>query len=203
MMKTAATLAAGMISAALALPAAAQAPYPYPQPYPQEYPQTYPYPGQGYPGQTYPGQTYPGQPYGGNVIGNVIDQLLGNRYNVNDRGAVSRCADASLAQASNQYRGYNQPYGGGYGGGYNQAYPQYNQNMRIVGITNVERRSSGLRISGLIDSGTWYGQYRERYWNQGNLNPRYGDLTFRCNVDYRGYVSNVRIRRNDNWRRPF
>ena len=98
----------------------------------------------------------------------------------------------------NQYRGYN-PYGGG---GYGQQYAA-NFSMRVVGITNVERRSSGLRVSGLIDSGTWYGQYGNQYWNQGNLNPRHGDLTFRCNVDYRGYVTNVRIRRNDTWRRPF
>jgi len=189
MTKIAKLLACGALTAALAAPLAAQVPYPYPQPYP--------YPGQGYPGQTYP---YPGQPYGGgSVVGSIIDQLLGNRYNVTDRGAVSRCADASLAQASNQYRGYS-PYGG-WGGGYNQ-YPS-NYNMRVVGITNVERRSSGLRVSGLIDSGLWYGQYGNQYWNQGALNPRHGDLTFRCSVDYRGYVTNIRIRRNDTWRRPF
>lgn len=200
MIRLATILATAMTIGALAGPAAAQYPYPQPYPYPgQPYPGQ-PYPGQPYPGQTYPGQPYPGQPYGGNVIGNVIDQLLGNRYNVTDRRAVGQCANAALAQASNQYRGYN-PYGG-YGGGYGQQYAQ-NFNMRVVGITNVERRSSGLRVSGLIDSGTWYGQYGNQYWNQGNLNPRYGDLTFRCNVDYRGYVTNVRIRRNDSWRRPF
>ena len=189
MTKLAKTLAAAAIAATVAAPAAAQ--YPYPQPYP---PTGYPYPG-----QPYPGQPYPGQPYGGSVIGTVIDQLLGNRYNVNDRGAVSQCANAALAQAANQYRGYN-PYGGY--SPYNQQYA-YNNNMRVVGITNVERRSSGLRVSGLIDSGMWYGQYYNQYWNQGNMNPRHGDLTFRCNVDIRGYVTNVRIRRNDSWRRPF
>ena len=193
MTRLAKTLATAAAVSAIAAPAAAQYPYPtYPQPYP---PTTYPYPG-----QPYPGQPYPGQPYGGNVVGSIIDQLLGNRYNVADRGAVSRCAHAALAQASNQYRGYN-PYGG-YGGGYGQQYVP-NFSMRVVGITDVQRRSSGLRVSGLIDSGTWYGPYGNQYWNQGNLNPRHGDLTFRCNVDYRGYVTNLRIRRNDGWRRPF
>jgi hypothetical protein len=173
-------------AAALAVPAAAQYPYP---------PQPYPYPGQGYPGQTYPGQPYPGQPYGGTgVVGNIIDQLLGNRYNVTDRGAVRRCADAALQQAQYQYQG-NNPYG----------YQQYNYNygMRVAAITEVERRSSGLRVSGLIDSGLYYGQYGNQYWNQGYGNANYGDLRFRCTVDYRGYVSNVRVRRNDTWRRPF
>ena len=195
MTRLAKTLAAAALAAAIAAPAAAQYQYPYPQPYPQPYPPT------GYPGQPYPGQTYPGQPYGGGVIEGVIGQLLGNRYNVTDRRAVSQCANASLSQAQNQYRG-NNPYGG-YGGGYGQQQYTPNFNMRVVGITNVERRSSGLRVSGLIDSGLWYGQYGNQYWNQGNLNPRHGDLTFRCNVDYRGYVTNVRIRRNDGWRRPF
>ena len=108
MIKLAKILAMSAIGT-FAAPAAAQYPYPsYPQPYP---PTTYPYPGQPYPGQPYPG-------YGGNVVGSIIDQLLGNRYSVTDRGAVSRCADAALVQASNQYRGYN-PYGS-YGGGYGQ-----------------------------------------------------------------------------------
>ena len=108
MTKLAKILATMSAIGTFAAPAAAQYPYPsYPQPYP---PTTYPYPGQPYPGQPYPG-------YGGNVVGSIIDQLLGNRYSVTDRGAVSRCADAALVQASNQYRGYN-PYGS-YGGGWN------------------------------------------------------------------------------------
>ena len=95
MIKLAKILAMSAIGT-FAAPAAAQYPYPsYPQPYP---PTTYPYPRQPYPGQPYPG-------YGGNVVGSIIDQLLGNRYSVTDRGAVSRCAVAALVQAWNQYRG--------------------------------------------------------------------------------------------------
>ena len=40
------------------------------------------------------------------------------------------------------------------------------------------------------------------YGNRGYAGV-YGDLTFRCNVDYRGAVTNLRVRRNDNFRRPY
>ena len=192
------TLALVMTVGGLAAPASAQ--YYPPQPYPQPYPQTYP-----------PG--YPQQQYYGNQggIAGIIDQLLGNRYNVNDRSAVSRCATAAVQQAQARYTpyGYNQGYNGQ---GYNQGYPGqgYNQNyaynqrgygIRVTAITNVERRSNGLRVRGLLDSGR--GGYGNQYGNQGYGNQAYasGDLTFRCNVDYRGYVSNVKIERNTGYRR--
>ena len=181
----------------LAAPLAAQ--YPYPQPYPPQYPQqTYPQP---YPGQPGYGYGYQ-QGYGGQgAIGQIIDQLLGNRYNVTDRQAISRCASAAMVQAQNQYRGgYSQGYGAygqAYGQGYAPPYGGYGANIRVTAITNVERRSNGLRVSGLLDSGMYRGQaYGQPYGGYAN-----GDLTFRCNVDYRGYVSNVRIRRNESYRR--
>jgi len=192
------TLALVMTVGGLAAPAAAQ--YYPPQPYPQPYPQTYP---PGYPQQ----QQYYGNQGG---IAGIIDQLLGNRYNVNDRSAVSRCATAAVQQAQARYTpyGYNQGYNGQ---GYNQGYPGqgYNQNyaynqrgygIRVTAITNVERRSNGLRVRGLLDSGR--GGYGNQYGNQGYGNQAYasGDLTFRCNVDYRGYVSNVKIERNTGYR---
>ena len=188
-------IAAGAATLAVALSgtASAQSPYPYAQPYPQTYPQAYPQSGYGYPGQ---------QGYGQNPVGAIIGQLLGNRYNVTDRTAVERCATAVMSQAQTQYgRGYgNNPYGNnGYGQGYAQ--PGYGQQgygynnggmMRVSAITNVERRSNGLRVSGMLSSGAG------AYGNQGYADPRYGargDLSFRCNVDYRGAVTNIRIRR--------
>lgn len=166
---------------ALAAPVAAQTSYP--QPYQQTYP---------------PGYSYPNQGYGTNVIQQIIDQLLGNRYSVTDRTAVSRCASAALAQAQRRY-----PYGA-YGRP-PYVYDQRNYSaasMRVTAITEVKRRSNNkLRVRGLIDSGA-YGYYP--YGNQGYVDPRYarnGDLTFRCDVDYRGYVSNVRIGRNNAYRR--
>ena len=171
-------LAAAAAVGSFAVPAAAQY---YPQPaYPQQA-----YPQQGYPQQAYPG--YPQQSYGysqgynQNPIGQIIDSLLGNRYNVNDRTAVSQCASAAMRQSAAQYsgNGYNQ----GYNRGYAQAY-------RVTAITNVERRSNGLRVSGTLSSG-----YNQGY-NQGYANRGYGaaNLSFRCNVDYRGAVTNVRVR---------
>jgi hypothetical protein len=186
-----------MAAGAIAAPAAAQ--YYPPQPYPQQYPQTYP-----------PG-AYPQPQYGyGNQsgIGGIIDQLLGNRYNVNDRSAVSRCATAAVQQAQARYtpNGYNQGYNGqGYNGqgypgqGYNQGYA-YNQRgygIRVTAITNVERRSNGLRVRGLLDTGRGNAYGNRGYGNQGYAS---GDLSFRCNVDYRGYVSNVKIERNTGYR---
>ena len=83
----------------IAAPAAAQFPQfplPFPQPYPQ---QTDPY---GYP---------QGYGYSQNPVTQIIDQLLGNRYNRTDRAAVSQCATAALAQASAEYGGYGYQQG--------------------------------------------------------------------------------------------
>jgi hypothetical protein len=178
-MLTAAALVGG-----LPYPAAAQ--YQQQYPYPQQ--QTYP----GYGGQ--PGYGYPQQGYGQNPVGDIVDHLLGNRYNVTDRQAVRRCASAATAQAAAQYGGgYNQSYGQQYG--YNQRYNRgYGYGAaRVTAITNVERRSYGMRVSGLMSNGVGYGGYG----NQGYYGNRtYGSaqLSFRCNVDYRGVVTGVRVR---------
>jgi hypothetical protein len=187
MTKLTALLTAAALAGGFATPLAGQY---YPPPtYP---PSTYPYPGQTYPGYPYSNQ-YGYQSGPNSVIGQVIDNLLGNRYSVSDRGAVSRCADAAVNEAVRLYRPYlRQGYESyqGYAGGWG-----YN-NIRVTAVTSVERRSYGsLRVRGLLDSGLRYGMY-----NPGIIDPRYagqGDLTFRCNVDYRGYVTDVRIRRRD------
>lgn len=193
-------LAAATAIAALSAPAVAQ----YAQPYSQQYPQSYPqqsYPQQSYPQQAYPGYSYGQQGYGDqqrygynqgyaqSPVGQIIDQLLGNRYNVTDRQAVSQCASAAMTQAQSQYSGYNGGYNGGYSGGYNNGYGHLRGNLRVTSITDVQRRSNGLRVSGLLSSsGGHDGQYG--YQNRG-----YGrELSFRCNVDYRGAVTKVRIR---------
>jgi len=195
------TLAAAAAIGALAAPAAAQY-YPQQPTYPQ---QQYP---QGYPQQAYPPQQYP-QGYGqqgyeynqgttGNPVTDIIDQLLGNQYNVTDRQAVRQCANAARAQAQNQY------YGNGYGqrSGYNQAFAA--PSMHVTSVTSVERRPHGLRVRGTL--GTRYaGQYggHPGYQGQGYQGQGYGnaygnayaagDIGFRCNVDYHGVVSGVRI----------
>jgi hypothetical protein len=179
-------LAAAAAVGAIAAPAAAQSPYPYQQPYQQPYAQPY------------------AQPYGyqnnGGVVGQVIDSLLGNRYNVSDRQAISQCASAAVAQAAAQYRtngygnrqGYNQPYGAN---GYNNY-----ATARVTAITDVQRRSSGLRVKGLLDSRGGYGAYGGQGYNSQNRGYAAGggDLTFRCTIDYRGAVTDVRVSRNTN-----
>ncbi len=212
-MNSVSKLLVGAVAAAgFAVPAAAQTAYPYP--YPQ---QTYPQ--QGYPVQGYPqqGYGYPQQGYG-NPIQGVIDQLLGNRYNVTDRTAVRQCASAAVAEASVRFR--PQGYGQGYAPGYAPTYPgyqgqqyaqPYGMNARVSAITNVERRRGGLRVSGLLSTtGGAYGGYGQQGYGGYPGQPGYGayaqgtgDLTFRCNVDYRGVVTDVRVRRNPNWRRPY
>jgi hypothetical protein len=199
-------LAAAASIGALAAPAAAQY-------YPQQYPQTYPpqqYPQQQYPQQTYPQQqTYPGQPYGygqaypGNPVTDIIDQLLGNRYSVTDRQAVRQCANAARTQAQSQYGGYAYGQGQGYpqGYGYNQAFAA--PAMHVTSVTSVEHRSNGLRVRGTLGTGysgqygNHYGYPGQAYGNQygnayGNAYAA-GDLPFRCNVDYRGVVTDVRV----------
>ena len=191
--------AAGLAAVAAAVPAVAQVPYQSPYAYPQQaYPQGQYYPQPGYP----QGQYYPNQGQGG--ISQVINQLLGNRYQPNDRLAVERCATAAMAQANAQYRrgSYDRGYGGpNSGGGYgNQGYNA--AEMRVTAITDVRRRNNGVRVSGMLDSsfdgrppyGNAYGYQGQGYQNRGYAGQ--ADLTFRCDVTYRGQVTGVRIDRN-------
>ena len=182
-------LAAAVAIAAVAAPAAAQ--YGYQQPYQQPAYPGYAQPGYAYGQQGYaqPGYAYGQQGYAQNPVTAIIDSLLGNRYNVTDRQAVSQCASAVMTQASSQY-------GGGYG---NNGYGNngYNRggysNLRVTAITDVQRRNNGLRVTGTLGTGNagYGGQYG--YQNRGYAGA--SDLSFRCNVDYRGAVTNIRINR--------
>ena len=184
MTKLTTTIVAAALAAGAAAPLAAQY---YPQPQPQPYP--YPQPQQPYP---YPQQGYQqGYGYGGgnNVLGQIIDGLIGNRWGVNDRQAVRQCTFAAVNQAENQYRPY-------FGPNFRRPYQGYNGYVRVSQITDVQRRNGGVRVRGLLDTGL----YRTQQY--GYPNNYGGDLTFRCDVDYRGYVTNVRINRNNGrgWR---
>jgi hypothetical protein len=199
--------ALGLFAAsAIAAPAAAQTYNPYPNQPPYDYPV---YPGQPNP-PTYP-QTYPPYGYGGGgTIGSIIDQLLGGHYNVSDRQAVTQCASAALAEAQSRYSYYGYDGYNGYNG---YGTPQ------VRAITGVERRSYDLRVSGLIGfgrgeqyghgngNGSGYGNDDRDDNSYGNgygyANPpgQYGELTFRCDVDYRGNVTEVRVRPSGEYRR--
>src|SRR5688572_31540012 len=97
-------------------------------------------------------QYYPGYGYnqGGGVVGAIINGVIGGdqygygNYGGNDRFAVSQCSRAVEARLGAGYRGY----------GYNN----YAGGGRVVGITSVERRNSGLRVRGVATTGG-YGGY--------------------------------------------
>ena len=131
--------------------------------------------------QYYPGYGYPGYGYGGggNVIGQVLNQVLGGGYGgygYNSQAAVNQCTAAVQARLGGGYGGYGySPYGyNGYGGG------------RVLGVSRIEPRSNGgLTVRGVASSG-----YNAGY---GYNSPV--DLTWKCKVDYRGFVSDVDIDR--------
>jgi hypothetical protein len=120
--------------------------------------------------QYYPGYGYGyGSPYGGNVVGQVLNDVLGNgygNYGGNSQVAVNRCAAAVQSRLGGGY---------GYGGG------------RVLGISRVEPRGNGeLLVRGVANSG----RYAYGYNGQGQV-----DLTWKCKVDYRGFVRDIDINR--------
>jgi len=145
--------------------------------------------------QYYPGY---GNPYGGgNVIGQVLNQVLGgggygNGYGYNNQQAiVNQCAAAVQQRLNGGNGGY-----GGYGayGAYGNPYGGYNGygygNARVLGISRVEPRSSGgLTVRGVASSGMNAG-YGYGYAGQGQV-----DLTWKCKTDYRGFISDIDIDR--------
>ena len=162
-----------------------QQPYqqPYQQQYPDQYQQQYPQP---YPGQQ-PGYGYPDQQYGNqNIVGSFIDQLIGNRYDVSDRQAIRRCGLAAVQEAESRYRPYfnGMPF----------AYQGYRSHVRVSDITSVQRRLLVTRVKGYLDT-TRRGN---RDWNRRDRGD--ADLTFRCDVDRRGNVSDLRVERTRYWR---
>jgi hypothetical protein len=108
------------------------------------------------------------------IINNIIDGLIGNRYNVNDRQAVRRCGWAAVDKAERDYQRYSS--------GRPNAYPGYRGYVRVVAITDVRRVRAGVRVSGLLDTA------RRGYRGRGR-----GDVSFRCTTDRRGRVQSVRL----------
>ena len=180
-------------------------------------------------------QYYPGQGYGGygnqgygnnNVVGSILNQILGGggNYRQNDRYAIDMCVRATEARLNGYSGTYNYGGYGQYGGYGNQGYNQGYNGARVSRITNVERRSNGLKIYGLASSGYGRGQgygYNQGYNNQGYGNQGYGNqgygnqgygnqgygnqgygnqgygnnLRFNCKVNFRGQVTDVDIDR--------
>ncbi len=146
-------------------------------------------------------------------------------YGMNSQAAVQRCAAAVQQRIDRDYNragygGYG-GYGGGYGG-YGGAYGGYgNQSMaRVLGVTSVERRSSNrLRVRGVATARAYATGYAPGYgggyapgygggysgyggYGGGGYAPGYAapqqqaELTFKCDVDYRGYITDIDLDRN-------
>lgn len=153
-------------------------------------------------GQPYGGYGYGG---GGNVIGTILNQILGGRnYATNERYAVEQCVRAVEYRINTRgldnERGRYTQYGYGYG--YNNGYANGYQGARVVAVQQVERRSNGgLRIYGTASTGM--GGYPQQYGYGGYNNNRYGggygyngyaqagDAQFKCNVDRSGRITDI------------
>jgi hypothetical protein len=117
------------------------------------------------------------------VIENIVDGLIGNRYNVSQRQAVRTCAWSAVRRAERDYRRYFT--------GPPRAYPGYRGNVRVTAITDVQRRALVTRVRGLLDT--------SRYGYRGGRNG--ADVSFRCDVSRRGSVTDLRLERNP-WFQP-
>lgn len=145
-------------------------------------------------------QYYP-PPQQGGIAEAIIGQVLGygrypygnygyNMYG-NQRYGIDRCA-RSVEQRLNRTR--SNWYGG-------SNYRRYRNFGRVEGITRVERKSYGLKVSGVASSG--FGGYQG--WNRpgyGNYGYSAGaDLRFECKVYRNGQIRDIDIkRRTANWR---
>jgi hypothetical protein len=147
-------------------------------------------------------------------IREIIDRQLGARYGASDKEAVARCVTAALAQGGILYgvNGYAGTDGyAAYAGAYRPGaagvpgFPGIATSMRVSAITDVQRRSDGMRVKGLIDSGVDYqgGYSSKAYQGAGSggqpyatRNPSNNDLAFRCNLDTAGLVSSLHVERH-------
>jgi hypothetical protein len=154
-------------------------------------------------------------------IQQVVDAQLGARYAATERQAVARCVTAALAQGAILYgvNGYAGTEGyAAYAGAYRPGaagvpgFPGIATDMRVSAITDVQRRSDGMRVKGLIDSGVDYrGSYGgEAYQGAGaggqayaTRHPSNNDLAFRCNLDTAGLVTSLHVERHTTTYRRF
>ena len=133
--------------------------------------------------QYYPG--YPGYGYGGgNVVGQIINSVVGGGYNGyapygynnNSQAIVNQCAGAVQARLSGGYGGYG-AYGGGYG--YSPYGNGYAGGARVLGISRVEQGLAGaINVHGVATSGGYASGY----------NGGVPDLVWKCRADPRGAI---------------
>jgi hypothetical protein len=131
-------------------------------------------------------------PYGyGNQYG------YGSQYGYNAYGGVNSNVAAQQCSAAVQNRLYNRNSLGSILGSL-VGVPM--NSGRVVAVTSTTPTRNGVRIRGLASSGRYasnnYSPYGYgAYGALGYGTAASADLSFRCDVDYRGYVRNVDINR--------
>ena len=205
-------LAAGLTGlaaiTAVSSPATAQvSPYGQASPYGTPYGQAAPY----------------GYPSNGGVVGAIVNAVTGyGQYpqgnygyeQTSQRGAVEMCARTAEQRLNSdrRYGGYGNRYGQrGYNNGSAQNGYRNGGMFRVVGITNVERRTNGaLKVRGIASSDFGNGNTG---WNQpraddqrsrgdsayGYNNGRYRnagmDYRFTCKINSQGAVTSLNLDR--------
>ena len=121
--------------------------------------------------------SYGYNPYGYNSYGYNNYGYNNYAYGMNTQVAAQQCT------AAVQNRLYTR---NGIGGVLGALVGSYGSQGRVLSITRVTPNNGYTRVRGLASSGRYAGGY-----------GGYGaaDLSFRCDVDYRGYVRNVDINR--------
>ncbi|MBB3764393.1 hypothetical protein [Sphingomicrobium lutaoense] len=161
--------------------------------------------------QYYPNSGYNNNNTTGQVVGAIIRGILGAGnygsypygnygygdrygYGMSERTAVDRCARAVEARLNHQgrygaYDRYNSRYD-------RYGYDNYRGHARVAGITDVRRKSYGLKVYGVAMSGHSASQY-DRYNRHGYGYNTAPDLKWDCKIDRSGRIRDIDIERND------
>jgi hypothetical protein len=115
-----------------------------------------------------------------------------NPYAYNNYGYANTNFAAQRCTAAVQNRLYTRT---GLAGILGSLVGAYGTQPRVLSITRVNPNRSYVRVRGLATSGRMaYNPYGVGYY--GALGANYAaDLSFRCDVDYRGYVRDIDINR--------
>lgn len=155
---------------------------------------------------------YGSYPYGNHGYNN---QRYG--YGMSERQAVDRCAAAVEARLNGQRYGQYDRYNSRYDQRYDQRYDRryddrydrrydnryaYNNRStaRVAGITDVRRKSYGLKVYGVAMSGQYADQYN-RYDRRGYGYNTAPDLKWDCKIERNGRIRDVDIERTSRYRR--
>jgi hypothetical protein len=142
--------------------------------------------------QYYGSQYGSSRPYAyGSQYGYTSPYAYGSQYGVNSGAATQQCT------AAVQNRLYNRTSLGGILGSL-VGIPAQSYG-RVLSITSMTPTRNGMRIRGLATSGRTaynsYGPYGVGAYGALGYGAASADLSFKCDVDYRGYVRDVDVNR--------